>query len=114
MNTGLAMEQAIPIPHFNGVPLAFQAFFAACLVLQVIGLGETPRWLVAHDRDDESRDVVACLINKPLDDEEVCILILGIRSGLEEEQHGDPFQFKDLFTMGKVQNLRRLLITVSL
>ena len=94
-------------------PLAFQAFFAVCLVLQVIGLPETPRWLVAHDRFEEARQVVSDLTDMPLHDVQVHRVILDIRSGLEEEQKGGPFRFRELFTMGKVQNLRRLLITIS-
>ena len=95
-------------------PLAFQAFFAICLVLQIIGLPETPRWLVAQDRDEEARQVVSDLTDKPLHDIEVHTLIQDIRTGLEEEQRGGPFHFKELFTMGKVQNFRRLLITISI
>lgn len=95
-------------------PLAFQAFFALCLVLQVIGLPETPRWLVAHDRYEEAQQVVSDLTDQPLDDVRVHGVILDIRSGLEEEQKGGPFRFKELLTMGRVQNLRRLLITISI
>lgn len=95
-------------------PLAFQAVFAVLLVLQIIGLPETPRWLVQHDRYEEARAVTAAIEDKPLDDPAVNSTILDIRIGLEEEQKGGPFQFKELFTWGETQNLRRLLIVISI
>jgi sugar porter (SP) family MFS transporter len=95
-------------------PLAFQAFFAVCLVFQVIGLPETPRWLVAHDRDEEARQVVSDLTDLPLHDVQVHRVMLDIRSGLEEEQKGGPFKVKEFFTMGKTRNFRRLLLAISI
>ncbi|KAF2642215.1 general substrate transporter [Massarina eburnea CBS 473.64] len=95
-------------------PLAFQAIFAVFLVLQIIGLPETPRWLVQHDRYEEARAVTAALEDKPLDDSTVNATILEIRMGLEEEQRDGPFKFRELFTWGETQNLRRLLIVISI
>lgn len=94
-------------------PLSFQAFFAVCLVLQVVGLPETPRWLAAHDRHEEARGVVAAILDRPEDDPAVSRVLLDIQSGLEEEQREGPFRFAELFTWGKTQNLRRMLITIS-
>ncbi|KAL6854833.1 hypothetical protein ACO1O0_005960 [Amphichorda felina] len=95
-------------------PLGFQAVFAVLLILQVIGLPETPRWLVQHDRFEEARDVVAALDGKPSDHAEVHRIILDIRVGLEEEQKGGPFRFAELFSWGETQNLRRLLLVISI
>ncbi|KAL2798627.1 general substrate transporter [Aspergillus keveii] len=94
-------------------PLAFQAVFAILLVLQVIGLPETPRWLVQHDRHEEARAVVGAIENKPSNDPEVIRTILDIQVGVEEEHKGGPFRFKELFTWGDEQNFRRLLIIIS-
>lgn len=95
-------------------PLAFQAVFAVLLVLQVVGLPETPRWLVAHDRHEEARRVIAAINGLPVDDEGVVArTLLDIQSGLAEEQRGGPFRVRELFAWGDVQNLRRLLITIS-
>jgi MFS family permease len=95
-------------------PLGFQALFAICLVLQVVGLPETPRWLVQHDRHEDARDVIAALEGKPINDENVTRTILDIQVGLEEEQRGGPFRFKELFSWGETQNFRRLLIIISI
>ncbi|KAL4746093.1 hypothetical protein BDW72DRAFT_210763 [Aspergillus terricola var. indicus] len=94
-------------------PLAFQAVFAIFLVLQVIGLPETPRWLVQHDRHEEAREVVAAITDRDVNDPDVVRTVLDIQVGLEEEQKGGPFRFKELFTWGEEQNLRRLLIIIS-
>ncbi|GIK05814.1 hypothetical protein Aspvir_009927 [Aspergillus viridinutans] len=77
-------------------PLSFQSVFAPCLILQVIGLPETPRWLVQHDRHEEARAVIAAIEDKPLADET------------------RPLKFAELFTVGETQNLRRLLLTISI
>ena len=95
-------------------PLAFQAVFAVLLVLQMVGLPETPRWLVRHDRYDEARTVIAAIEDKSNDDPAVSSTIMDIRIGLEEELKGGPFKFKELFTWGEMQNLRRLLIVCLL
>ena len=95
-------------------PLAFQAVFAVLLVLQMVGLPETPRWLVRHDRYDEARTVIAAIEDKSNDDPAVSSTIMDIRIGLEEELKGGPFKFKELFTWGEMQNLRRLLIVISI
>ncbi|RYP23375.1 hypothetical protein DL767_008829 [Monosporascus sp. MG133] len=95
-------------------PLAFQAAFAALLVLQIVGLPETPRWLVAHDRHDEARRVIAAINGRPVDDPDVGRTLLDIQSGLAEEQQDGPFRLRELFTWGEVQNLRRLLLTISI
>ncbi|KAF2183504.1 putative sugar transporter [Zopfia rhizophila CBS 207.26] len=96
------------------LPLAFQAVFAILLVLQIIGLPETPRWLVQHDRHEEARSVIAALDDRFIDDPEVTRTIINIQTGLVEEHKGGPFSVKELFTWGKVQNLRRLLLTISI
>lgn len=95
-------------------PLAFQAVFAVFLILQVIGLPETPRWLVQHDLHEEARDVVAALDDKLVDHEDVNRIILDIHVGLEEEQKGGPFRFAELFSWGETQNFRRLLLIISI
>ncbi|KAM7224090.1 General substrate transporter [Rhypophila decipiens] len=94
-------------------PLAFQSVFAVLLVLQIIGLPESPRWLVAHDRSIEAGPVIAAIAGKPNDDESVTRTVLNIQKALYEERRGGPFRFQELFTWGKTQNLRRLILAIS-
>jgi len=95
-------------------PLAFQAVFAIFLVLQIVGLPETPRWLVQHDRYEEARHVIASLEDADLGSAKVMQTIEEINMVLHEEQRDGPFSFKELFTFGETQNFRRLLITISI
>lgn len=95
-------------------PLGFQAVFAICLILQVIGLPETPRWLVQHDRHEEAREVLGAIRDQPTESEEISKTVLDIQTALEEEQKEGPFQFMELFSWGQVQNLRRMFITITI
>lgn len=95
-------------------PFAFQAVFAIFLIFQVIGLPETPRWLVAHDRHEDARAVIAAITDQPLEDHSVSKTLLDIQSGLEEEHKDGPFKIRELFTWGEVQNLRRLFLVISI
>ncbi|KAI5362776.1 putative major facilitator, sugar transporter, major facilitator superfamily [Septoria linicola] len=52
-------------------------------------------------------------MSKEVNDTDVERVIVDIRAVLEEERKDGPFRFAELFTWGKVQNLRRLLITIS-
>jgi hypothetical protein len=63
---------------------------------------------------DEARAVTAALEYLPLDDMAVNSTILDIRIGLEEEQKGRPFSVRELFTWEETQNLRRLIILISI
>ncbi|KAK7741850.1 hypothetical protein SLS53_004917 [Cytospora paraplurivora] len=94
-------------------PLSLQALFAVFLILQVIGLPETPRWLVAHDRHEEARAVVAAITEQSIDDAAVGRTILDIQLQLEEENKEGPFHIREIFSWGELQNLRRLLLIIS-
>ena len=67
-----------------------------------------------HDRQEEARETVAALLDKPADDADVTSILADIQSVIQEEHKGGPFHFLELFEWGKVQNFRRLLITISI
>lgn len=83
------------------------------LVLQTVGLPESPRWLVAHGRSEEAGPVIAAVSGKSDDDISVKRTVLAIQKVLEEERRGGLFRFQELFTWGPTQNLRRLLLAIS-
>lgn len=93
-------------------PLAFQAVFAIFLVLQVIGLPETPRWLMKNDRYDEAREVVAAINNASPNDEEVIQSLADIDKAVQEDVQGQGLSWRGIFTHGKLQNWRRLLLII--
>lgn len=94
-------------------PISFQAFFAVCLVLQMLSLPETPRWLCEQDRGDEAAKVLARLHREQPADEttpEVVTLRSQIETAIQLESAGGPFKYRELITGGKMQNLRRMIL----
>ena len=96
-------------------PISFQAFFAVCLVVQMISLPDTPRWLVEQDRSDEAASILARLQFEPANEStpEVVRLRRQIETAIEIESAGGPFQYKELLQGGKVQNLRRMILAAA-
>ncbi|GME47149.1 Sugar transporter [Neofusicoccum parvum] len=94
-------------------PIAFQAFFAICLVLQMLPLPETPRFLIEKDRNAEAADVLARLDNTTIDDVEVVGMVQTIRVSIEKETHGGPFQYKELLQGGPMGNFRRIMLCLA-
>jgi hypothetical protein len=94
-------------------PISFQAFFAVCLVLQMLPLPDTPRWLCEQDRSDEAATVLARLQERQPADEstpEVIQLRVQIETAIEMESAGGPFRYKELITGDKMQNFRRMIL----
>jgi sugar porter (SP) family MFS transporter len=94
------------------LPISFQAFFAICLVLQMLPLPETPRYLMEQGRTSEATRVLARLAGPDVseDSEEVVFQRNQIESALELESAGGPFRAAELLAGGRVQNLRRLAL----
>ncbi|KAJ6112032.1 Major facilitator superfamily domain general substrate transporter [Penicillium sp. IBT 18751x] len=94
-------------------PISFQAFFAVCLVLQMLPLPDTPRWLCEQDRSDEAASILARLqLEQPASEStpEVIQLRRQIESSIEIESAGGSFKYKELLWGGKIQNLRRMIL----
>jgi len=93
-------------------PISFQGFFAICLVLQMLPLPETPRYLVEKGRNTEGAEVIARLMgdNISTSDEEVVFQRRQIETSLEIESAGGTFRFRELLEGGKIQNFRRLCL----
>ncbi|KAF7525514.1 hypothetical protein PCG10_004752 [Penicillium crustosum] len=93
-------------------PLGFQCFFALVTIAFVLVAPESPRWLVMKHRANEAREILARLLAKSTDDQEVVdeIQILEISVNHESEvQQSKPLQaiFK---RKSKQQTLRRILL----
>ncbi|KZN85345.1 Sugar transporter [Penicillium chrysogenum] len=94
-------------------PISFQAFFAIFLVLQMIPLPDSPRWLCEQDRSDEAASVLARLqLDQPANESspEVVHLRHQIESSIEIESAGGPFKYKELWSGGQMGNLRRMIL----
>lgn len=93
-------------------PLGFQCFFALVTLAFVIVAPESPRWLVMKHRGSEAREILARLLAKPIDDQEVVDEIQNLEIAVNHEtevQQSKPLQaiFK---RNNKQQTLRRILL----
>lgn len=93
-------------------PISFQAFFAVCLVLQMLPLPESPRWLLEHGRTTRATSILARLQYNYANEnsEEVVTLRKHIETALELEHAEGPFRYAELFQGGQIQNFRRMLL----
>lgn len=97
-------------------PIAFQAVFAIFLVIQMIPLPETPRYLVLKNQKESAGQVLTRL---HLDDDvtpehpDVVRMRLQIETGIEVESAGGVFKYSELFRGGRVQNLRRIVLCLA-
>lgn len=97
------------------LPISFQAFFAICLVVQMLPLPETPRWLIEKGRVSEASEIIARLQgpDTPATDGEVVYQVQQIEKSLEIESAGGPFRFAELLQGGKIQNFRRVCLCMA-
>ena len=92
-------------------PLAFQIFFAIVLFFAMSTMPESPRWLIAQNRMKDALYVLAALKGSTTEDKEIHT---EARIALEAvHEAGDEGGFKDLFTSGPTQHLRRMLLGAS-
>lgn len=94
-------------------PVAFQSFFTIIVMIGLLYLPDSPRWLAMKGRFDEARYVTSRLIDKPIDDPEVSTEIQAITEALEAQSAGGAFSYRELLTNGPSQNLRRTLIGIA-
>ncbi|KAL1628603.1 hypothetical protein SLS56_005835 [Neofusicoccum ribis] len=95
-------------------PIAFQVVFGLVLCLFMIGLPESPRWLMTKDRHEEALKVIAALRGLSVDDDETKLQAAIIMDGIRASGHaGGNTSYRDLLTGGKTQHCRRMLIGAS-
>jgi hypothetical protein len=93
-------------------PVAFQIILMFLLVAMTYVLPESPRYLMKQGKKEEAKVVLAALEGKnvPLDDPRVLNLFAEIETAMEMESAGGPFKYTELFTGGKLQNFRRIVL----
>nr|POE56262.1 sugar transporter stl1 [Quercus suber] len=85
-------------------PIAFQIVFAIIIFVTILGLPESPRWLILKGKDDEALQVMAALNDLPTDDEYIQSEFAAIKDTVLEAA---DVTFSELFTMGKDRNFHR-------
>lgn len=99
-------------------PLALQCLFALMTCAAIVSLPESPRWLVAHDRHDEARQVLWSVEKNArhitVDDDSVMRHLSEIQAAIEEERqaaHGSSY--KALFKNGDQKFFFRTMLGVG-
>lgn len=92
-------------------PIAFQCAFALVILVMMMRLPESPRWLLAHNRTDEALTVLAALQDKPRHHDDVQGQMTFIADAIRASGHpGGVVPIKETFTSGNSQHLRRMLL----
>ncbi|CAH6723750.1 sugar transporter Stl1p [[Candida] jaroonii] len=93
-------------------PVGFQCVFSVILFFAIIQLPESPRWLIAHGRNEEARLILGKLNNLEPDSDIIVseqTVISDAIKNFDKEQAG----FMALFTGGKTQHFQRMLLGVA-
>lgn len=90
-------------------PIAFQIVFAIVIILFVLELPESPRWLVKKNRIEESKKVFAALEGIEIDAPAIQVQVDEVLASLnvESQTHSG---LGNLFTYGKHKNFHRVCL----
>ncbi|KAK0630271.1 general substrate transporter [Bombardia bombarda] len=96
-------------------PIAFQLIFALLISIPMFFLPESPRWLLSHERTAEADKVIAALRGYEIEGPETLLerklIVESLHASGGYGQKSTPV--KALFTGGKTQHFRRMLLGSS-
>jgi len=88
-------------------PLAFQIAFCIPILLFVMNLPESPRWLILKGRDEEAKEVIAAIANVEIEDKFVENEFKAIKETVMEMSKG---RFVDLFARDGIRTFHRTIL----
>lgn len=91
-----------------------QAIFIIPIIVLVFLVPESPRWLAAHGRSEESLSVISRLQGKSITHQDVIAQHREIEEAVQLEQHLGSGSWGDLLKTDKLQSRKRLLIACSI
>ncbi|KAI5926489.1 general substrate transporter [Camillea tinctor] len=95
-------------------PIAFQIIFGFVVCICMIFLPESPRWLLTHERYEDASKVIAGLRGYEVESHETQMERDVILDSIRASGHsGKSTPIKALFTGGKTQHFRRMLLGAS-
>ncbi|KAJ5355775.1 Major facilitator superfamily domain general substrate transporter [Penicillium concentricum] len=95
-------------------PIAFQCVFGLFIIVGMILLPESPRWLFTRERYGEGEKVIAALLGAEPDSHEVTLQKHIIMDSIRASgQMGKTTPMFAVFAGGKTQHFRRMLLGVS-
>ncbi|KAH3943503.1 hypothetical protein HBI56_108100 [Parastagonospora nodorum] len=95
-------------------PISFQCVFALIVLFGMIWLPESPRWLLTKDRHEDAAKVISALRGHAVEDEETRFEAHIIMDSIRASGHkGGITPFSALFTNGKTQHFRRMMLGAS-
>ncbi|KAJ9626720.1 hypothetical protein H2204_009990 [Knufia peltigerae] len=92
-------------------PVAFQIIFALIVLVMVLVMPESPRWLVHKDRVEEAAQVISALYDLPEQDPVVADQLQAIRAVHSVDAKGS---LNNMFIQGSLKNRTRMILGVSI
>ncbi|KAF7874001.1 hypothetical protein EAF04_002673 [Stromatinia cepivora] len=92
-------------------PIAFQILPAILILMFILELPESPRWLVLKREDAEAKRILSALADLPEDNEGVVKTFDQIKDQVLEAAN---YSYRDLFTMGPDRNFHRVVLAYSI
>ncbi|KAK9368191.1 general substrate transporter [Lipomyces kononenkoae] len=96
------------------VPIILQCVFLIPMLLLLIIVDETPRWLAAHDHYNEALEVLRRLNNGKISDTDVVAIYEDILQTVSIEKALGAGSWKDLLKNDEIQSQRRFFIACGI